>query len=374
MRIMLSCGVMAIYIRLRRGRVIRLLHRRPGLTEMVVDVDGREEKAVSYDGLTGPAAAGDEVILNTTAVHKGLGTGGYHFVVANLNVMQTEVPETGHIMKLRYAPGQLKVLAAEEDGSPLADDLRNLSTLDGMPVLIGSLHSQLGPAAAALRRLAPAARLAYVMTDGGALPIAFSRLVRELKEAGVLDFTVTCGHAFGGDLEAVTVYSALLAARANGADAVFAVMGPGVVGTGSTFGCTALEQGQLVNAVHTLGGLPIAIPRIGFADPRSRHRGLSHHTRTALGRVALAPCYVALPELPPEQAALIDRQAEEAGLPARHRLVTVQGDVALEAMRELGLTVTTMGRGPDAEPAFFLAAGAAAVLAARALAGQLPPP
>ncbi|MDI6709405.1 MAG: DUF3866 family protein [Bacillota bacterium] len=365
---------MVIYIRLRRGHVARLLGQRPGLTEILVNVDGKEEKAVCYEELTGPVAAGDEVILNTTAVHKDLGTGGYHFVVANLNITGTEVPEAGHIMKLRYAPGQLKVLAAEEDDSPLADAIRGLTTLDGMPVLVGSLHSQLGPSAAALRRQAPAARLAYVMTDGGALPIAFSRLVRELRETGVLDFTVTCGHAFGGDLEAVNIYSGLLAAMANGADAAIVAMGPGVVGTGSPFGCTALEQGQLVNAVHTLGGLAIAIPRIGFADPRSRHRGLSHHTRTALGRVALAPCYVALPDLPPDQASLIRRQAAEAGLAERHRLVTVPGDVALEAMRDLNLKVTTMGRGPDTEPAFFLAAGAAAVLAARALAGRLPPP
>jgi len=365
---------MVIYIRLRRGRVAGLLERRPGLTEVSVIVDGKEEKAVSYDELTGPVAAGDEVILNTTAVHKGLGTGGRHFVVANLSVAATEATETGHIMKLRYTPGQVKVLAAEEDDSPLAGAIRRLKSLDGMPVLVGSLHSQLGPAAAALRSQAPDARLAYVMTDGGALPLAFSRLVWELKEAGVLDFTVTCGHAFGGDLEAVNVYSGLLAAKAAGADVAVVAMGPGVVGTGSPFGCTALEQGQVVNAVHTLRGLPIAIPRIGFTDPRARHRGLSHHTLNALGTVALAPCYIALPELPPDQEALIRRQIAEARLAERHRLVTLPGDVALKAMRNLGIEVTTMGRGPDTEPAFFLAAGAAAVLAARALAGRLPLP
>lgn len=362
-----------IYIRLRRGRVVRVIDHRQGLSEVLVNVDGKEEKAVAYEDLTGAVVPGDEIVLNTTAVHKALGTGGYHFIVANLDISSTEVPSPGHIMKLRYTPAQIKVLAAEEEESPLAVAIRQLDSLHAMPVLVGSLHSQVAPAAAALRLLRPKLRLAYLMTDGAALPLAFSRLVRHMKDTGLLDFTVTSGHAFGGDLESVNVYSGLLAAKAHGADAVIAAMGPGVVGTGSPFGCTALEQGQLVNAVQSLGGLPIAIPRLGFADARDRHRGLSHHTCTALGRVALAPCYVAIPELPSAQAELVFKQAANAGLPVHHRLITVPGDIAIKALEHFGLHVTTMGRGPDVEPAFFLAAGAAAVLADQALKGLLAP-
>ena len=51
------------------------------------------------------------------------------------------------------------------------------------------------------------------MTDAAALPLAFSRLVRELTAAELLDATITAGQAFGGDYECVTVASVLLAAR-----------------------------------------------------------------------------------------------------------------------------------------------------------------
>src|SRR5690606_23688994 len=175
--------------------------------------------------------------------------------------------------------------------------LREKSDLAGLPVVIAGLHSQLAPAAAALRlALGPRATLVYVMTDGGALPLAFSGLVRRLIQAGLLDKTVTVGHAFGGDLEAVTLFSGLLAARwALGADAAVVAMGPGVVGTGTKFGTTAVEAGQHADAAAILGGRPVAAPRLSFADPRPRHRGVSHHTLTAFGVVAQRRCTVVVP-------------------------------------------------------------------------------
>ena len=36
-----------------------------------------------------PPNVGDEVLLNTTAVELSLGTGGYHFVIANLNNVES---------------------------------------------------------------------------------------------------------------------------------------------------------------------------------------------------------------------------------------------------------------------------------------------
>ena len=51
------------------------------------------------------------------------------------------------------------------------------------------------------------------MTDGGALPAWFSRTVAGLRDAGWLATCVTVGQAFGGDLEAVSIHSGLLAAR-----------------------------------------------------------------------------------------------------------------------------------------------------------------
>ena len=54
--------------------------------------------------------------------------------------------------------------------------------------------------AAVVRRLRPAARIAYVMTDGAALPPRPVRPGAPCGTGGVLDVTVTAGHAFGGDL------------------------------------------------------------------------------------------------------------------------------------------------------------------------------
>jgi hypothetical protein len=353
-------------VRLRPGKVLRIITSRPGLVEAAVLVEGREEKAVGYTAFAGELRPGDAVLLNTTAVAKGLGSGGYHFVVANLARPELDAPAVGHIMKLRYTPAQIKVLAVEEPESPHHEKLRETENLGGTPVVALELHSQLAPVAAAVwQKGRGRLRLVYVMTDGAALPLPFSRTAGELKEKGVLAATVTVGHAFGGDFEAVNVYSGLLAAKhAAGADVIVVGMGPGVVGTGTRFGTTAIEQGEVVNAAHVLGGQPVAALRLSFADLRPRHRGVSHHTITALGRVALAPATVAVPVLAPERAEVVWEQLEQAGIAQRHRLVTVDATSVFSALDELGLQVSTMGRGLDMDPEFFLAAGAAGLVAA----------
>ena len=62
-------------------------------------------------------------------------------------------------------------------------------------------------------------------------------------------------------------------------------MGPGIAGTGTKYGFTGIEQGPILDAVHKLGGLPIAIPRISFADQRERHKGISHHSITVFKEI-----------------------------------------------------------------------------------------
>lgn len=353
-------------IRIRRGLVTGLVQKRRDCAEIMVDMGSAPEKALNYDMLTGPVRVGDEVVLNTTAVHKKLGTGGLHFVMANLSNKEMDAPPLGHIMKLRYTPGQVKVLAVEEEEHPLNRLYRRVKSLENIPVIVGTLHSMLAPATATLNMLSGGrARVAYLMTDGAALPIQLSNQVAELKSKGLICCTVTCGHAFGGDIEAVNVYSGLLAARgAAGADAVIVAMGPGIVGTASEFGYTGTEQGEIVNAVSILEGRPVAIPRISFADARQRHRGLSHHTRTALGRIALRACDVVLPVMDREKTALVNAQLEESGISGQHRLVEVDASVTAEALAGYGLKVNTMGRGFEQDREFFLAAGAAGVHAA----------
>src|SRR6202034_2772673 len=199
----------------------------------------------------------------------------------------------------------------------------------GMPVVVADLHSALPAVLAGVfdeaertgddsRRV----RVAYVMQDGGALPAWFSRTCAALKEAGWLEATVTTGEAFGGDLETVTVHTGLLAARhVLGADIAVVAQGPGNLGTGTRWGFSGVAAGEAVNAAAVLGGRPVASLRVSDADPRERHRGISHHSLTAYGRVALARADVVVPDLPGEFGARV--AADAAPLAARHDLVTV---------------------------------------------------
>ncbi|MFA5384957.1 MAG: DUF3866 family protein [Eubacteriales bacterium] len=352
-------------IRIRSGIVKNILRVRPGICELTVEVEGKLERAVNYQELTGPVQPGDQVVLNTTAVSKGLGTGGTHFVMAVSGCAKKDAAEAGHIMKVRYTPAQVKVLSIEEKEHPLNYLFRKTPSLAGTPVIICSLHSMVGPVAAVIARLCgDRAKLAYVMTDGASLPIAFSRQVADLKEKGLLSSTVTCGHAFGGDIEAVNIYSGLLAAKgAAGAGIIIASMGPGIVGTDSEFGHTGLEQGELANAVGVLGGRAVAVPRVSFADQRERHKGLSHHTQTALGKVALVPCVVPFAQIEEEKKAFITRQLVESGIQDMHSVVFLDASMTMQAIANSGLAVSTMGRNQEQDPEFFLTAGAAGIYA-----------
>lgn len=354
-------------LQLERGLVAAVVQDTERGRDLLVEVQGELERAWHEQGLGPAAEVGDTVLLNTTAVRLALGTGGVHFVVAVEGKAQQQSHEheqltadEGHIMKLRYTPLQRRVQAVEEPSHPAHRVMQQAQTLAGLPVVICELHSQLPAVAMTVKELAPEARIAYVMTDGGALPLALSHTVAKLRELEMLAGTVTVGHAYGGDFEAVNLYSGLLAARhVVAADVIIVAIGPGVVGTGTRFGHTGIEVGTAVNAVHALAGLPVVVPRLSFADGRDRHRGVSHHTLTALGTVALAEAVVPLPELPAEQAAQVWEQLTAAGLHRKHRFVGVSGARLLDAMQRFPVPLKSMGRTVDQDRAFFLAAGAA---------------
>jgi hypothetical protein len=355
-------------IRLRTGIVRDVRDVHPGLLEAVVEIDGRSAPAYAYPALTGPLRAGATVLLNTTAVAEGLGTGGHHFVVAVEGQDDVDPVPEGHVMKLRYTPLQSKVEAVGEQASPRRVELPG--SLEGLPVVWTPLHSMVG-AASAGARAAGAARVAYVMTDGAALPVWYSRQVQALREANLLDTVITCGQALGGDLEAITVFDGMLAARGvAGADAVVVADGPGKVGTDTRWGTTDVASGMALNAIGILDGRAVAALRLSFALPGYRHHGVSPHSLTVLDKVALLPVHVAVPALDDEHRSEVWEALKDAGLEARHQLVEVSGQPALDLLRERGVPAETMGRSVDDDPEFFLAAGAAGVLAGRMAAGS----
>jgi len=347
----------------RTGTVVALLEERPGLQRMEVDLGAGPERAYAVVQLTGPVAVGDEVVVNTTAVELGLGTGGWHVVHWNLARREWREPGPGHIVKLRYTSLQVDAGAAEELH---AGTLAEADDLEGMPVVVAGLHSHVPCVAAALAAARPGVRIAYVMTDGAALPLALSDLVAGMRDARLVMATVTAGHAFGGDLEAVNLPSALVVARrVAGADVTVVAMGPGVVGTATRLGYTALEVGPALDAVEWLGGRPVAAVRFSLADPRSRHAGISHHTRTALGLATRARATIGVPRGRWERP--FRAELEAAGLADRHRLLAVDDPDVPALLADRGLRVTSMGRGPEEDPAFYAVAGAAGTAAATLL-------
>jgi hypothetical protein len=101
----------------------------------------------------------------------------------------------------------------------------------------------------------------------------------------------------------------------------------------------------------------VASLRVSEADARERHRGVSHHSLTAYGRVALARADVVVPLLDGEFGALVAGQARP--LAERHHLVSVETSGLAEALAACPVPLSTMGRGLDEDRAYFLAAAAA---------------
>lgn len=344
----------------RPGRVIAVLDERPGIQRVEVALgEGAKSRAYALTDHVGPLDVGDDVVLNTTAVELGLGTGGWHVVHWNLARTEWRTPGPGHVMKARYTSVQVDTGSAEELH---AGDLADADDLEGLAVVVCGLHSQVPCVAAAVRAAAPGARIAYVMTDGAGLPMALSELVPAMAAAGLVHGTVTAGQAFGGDHEAVNVPSALLVAkRLHRADVAIVAMGPGVVGTATRLGYSALEVGPILDAVEWLGGRPVACVRFSLADPRLRHQGVSHHTRTALGLATRARATIGVPRGPFEARVREDLSA--AGLAERHRLLAVDDPGVPSLLSLAGLRVTSMGRGPRDDPGFYAVAGAAGTAA-----------
>jgi hypothetical protein len=197
-------------------------------------------------------------------------------------------------------------------------------------VVLCTLHSQVAPVCAALAGL----RVAYVQVQGGALPVSLSDAVRRLKEEGLVATTFAVAPCLDADADCVSTASAFLLARA---DAIVCAVGPGIVGTSTRFGHGALALADAANVASSLGGRAVLAVRTSSADPRERHRGVSHHAQTVLD---LALAQVAVP-------------------------LDTDGDGWEEACA--GLPLSHMGRGPEEDPAFFRAAYAAGVAARRLL-------
>jgi hypothetical protein len=339
-------------LKLRRGTVT-------STDPLSVRVGDRERRAWADEAIVGPVREGDDVILNVDAADLELGSGGCDLVHANLSRgLDQERADGPHVMKLNYTslqhpidPVEVRSGEVNGDGPPKVDR--------SIPVLVLSLHGQLAPAAWAAARSGHGPRVGFVQTAGGALPGALSEDVADLRRTGLLCGHVTAAPAYGGELEAMTVPGALQAAAGPLEwDAAIAGPGPGIIGSGTALGHGGLAALDTAHAAIALGMETLLAPRMSGGDPRERHRGLSHHTKTVL---SLLLRDVRVPA-PAEEA---DELREVCG--DRHR-VDVR-DVPLGEYAESGLPTTTMGRELHQDRLFF----AAALAAGDALGGAATP-
>ena len=343
----------------KEASIVKIYEEDENITYVEVEIDGSNWKAINYNKLTGKVNIGDTVIVNTTAVELSLGTGGLHFVIFNYSNESKNTEGQGHIMKLRYTPQQIRCLAAEEENSPYHEAFLNFKSLDGHLFILGSLHSMLAPIVAIMKYLDEDIKINYIMTDGGSLPIDFSNTVRDLKSKKLIENTITIGHAFGGDLECTNIYTGLIAAKEIlKGDISIITMGPGIVGTGTKYGFSGIEQGYILDAINTLGGTALFVPRISFKDSRERHKGISHHTKTVLSEVAKTSGTVIFPILDEDKFNLIKNQIELLDLYDKHNIIYRTGDNIGDAMEKYQLDIKTMGRNFNNDREYFLTLGA----------------
>ena len=319
-------------LKLRRGVVTQV-------DPLRVRVGDEVRPCWADESLVGEIRKDDELIVNTEARDLGLGSGGFDVVHVNLTRgLDAPGAEKAIALKLNYTSLQHPVEPVEAR--------QHEAIARRIPVLVVSLHGQLAPAAWAAARAAPRMRVGYVQTSGGALPGSLSENVAELRRAGLLCEHVTAGPAYGGELEALSVTGALQAAASQlGWDAAIAGPGPGIVGSGSELGHGGMEALDTAHASLILGLETLVAPRMSSADPRPRHRGLSHHTATVL-RMLLGNVSV------PAPADGLDELRKACA--DRHEIWPREAPV--DEYAKSGLPATHMGRGIAADRLFFAAA------------------
>ncbi len=339
-------------LKLRRGVVV-------AEEPLTVEVDGERRPAWADETLLGEMREGDEVVVNVVALDLELGSGGFDVVHVNLTRgLESGGSTDDHVIKLNYtslqhpvAPVELPVRSVHAGGAKGAPQPRE----EPVPVLVLPLHGHLAPAAWAVAQAWPGSKVGYVQTGGGALPGSLSRDVAELRERGLLCGHVTAAPAYGGEHEAISVAGALdAAANGLGWDAAIAGPGPGIIGSETRLGHGGIAALDTAHASLALGLPTLISPRLSAADPRERHRPVSHHTLTVL-ELLLGAVEIPVPTNEPVPIAIL---ATAAGW--RHRLR--EASVDLPGYSASGLPAKTMGRTLEQDPLFFaaaLAAGAA---------------
>src|SRR3954469_19901438 len=168
-------------VRWRRGRVTATGRSGRDTLQLTVEVpDEGALPALAYPSMVGIPQVGDDVLLNTTALAQGLGTGGVALVIAVPDRLPPDPTEPGHLVKARYTPLQVTVAGVDEQETEYHALMAEVDDIGGMPVVVADLHSALPAVLIGMLATDPDLKVAYVMQDGAALPAAFSRTLDTL--------------------------------------------------------------------------------------------------------------------------------------------------------------------------------------------------
>src|SRR3954471_3883717 len=133
-----------VRIRWRRGQVTATGRRGRDSLELTVEVPEEGPlRALAYPSMVGIPQVGDDVLLNTTALAQGLGTGGVALVVAVPDRLPADPTRPGHLMKARSTPLQVTVSGVDEQDPEHHELMAEADDLGGMPVVVADLHSAL---------------------------------------------------------------------------------------------------------------------------------------------------------------------------------------------------------------------------------------
>ncbi|MDQ0256163.1 hypothetical protein J2S74_003581 [Evansella vedderi] len=325
-----------------------------------IKTSGGIGKAILYRRLHPEVKVGDWVIVNTTATKLKLGTGGWDVVRAVIkkgNYSFKNVGDAGHIMKARYLSDQHSVLTVESPESKSHFLFKKRVSLNGKHIFICELHSMLPIIWFLLQLKKESTPLTVIFSDEASLPLVMSRHLTYLKKQPSF-FSITAGQSFGGQKEAVNLVTALqyiVEQQLQGM--VLITLGPGVVGSNTHYGFSGLAQANWANIIGALGGKPVWIPRLSEADPRERHKGVSHHTITPLTELTLMNSILPIP-IGNYSNSLLERDWKR--LTSYEHIEVKEVDEEhlfpqLIDVQELSpFPLTSMGRTIDKDPLFFL--------------------
>lgn len=359
---------------LETGTVTEILYQDRKIQILNVNIQSRNlvEKAINYVDETGICNITDRVVLNSIGNRLKLGTGGYNFVYYNIsNKMEAgEIPgrEYGHIIKMKYTPGQLRVKTVEEkvEYQNVFNDENKLSP---RPVIFAILHSMLSPLVTTIKNINPDLKISCIYTYGGAMNSNNSFILKKLRYLGLIDSIITTGECYGGDYESINIATGILFGYSKlNSDILVVCCGPGVAGSSTYFGFSTFEFVGWIYIAKLLGVLPVLIPRVSMADKRERHRGLSMQSISILKTLNFSidfPLYKDNRDI--KGFNYIYGQLEKHNIINKHNVHIIDNDIIKKIMGSLSSDNRVMGRNYEEDPWFFNNCGSVGLYAVNAL-------